>query len=234
MILVGIDDTDVLGARGTNRLARALVERLRPRWRCAFVLRHQLLVDPRIPYTSHNGSASILLEPCAEPEPGAADDAEIAACLRAGMLADFLEGSDPGLCVARAAPPPLRAFAERCRREVVTQDEARAVAAACGALLEGLGGTQAGVIGALAAVGLAASGDHGRVVVNGGHPDLSGVHDAADVLGHGVDAIVAAGGAQVASGRVDVGRHLRPSRRGGRTVLFVEPGDGVWRAVRAD
>jgi hypothetical protein len=232
MILVGIDDTDTLDARGTNQLARALADRLAPQWRCELILRHQLLVDPRIPYTSHNGSASLHFVPLVAD----ATAERLAAEVRAGMLADFIEGSDPGLCVAHEVPGAVRAFGDRCRRDVVTQDEARALAVEHGIHLEGLGGSQGGVIGALAAVGLGAGGDYGRVIRNARHGDLVGEHTALEILGCGVDEIRAVGGAAaVTSGVVDVGKHLRPNRRANRTVLFVEPaGDGAWRAVRCD
>lgn len=229
MILAGIDDTDILDARGTNKLARALVEELAPRWRCVRILRHQLLVDPRVPYTSHNGSASLLFE-------GEGPDGLFAA-LRAGMLADFIVGSDPGLCVVETVTAAVREFGETCRREVVTQGDALALAAAHGIRLEPLGGTGDGVVGALAAVGLAAGGDHGRVIHADGVPDLVGPQPAAAVLAAGVDALLPeGGGAPVLAGTVDVGKHLRPNRRGGRTVLFVEPGEepGTWRALRRD
>lgn len=232
MIYVGIDDTDTLDTRGTNHLARALVERLAPRWRCARVLRHQLLVDPRVPYTSHNGSASLVFEPLA----GASID-ELTRAMRDGMLGDFIDGSDPGLCVAASVPDEVVAFGHRCRREVVRQEEARRLAAAHGLHLEGLGGTEDGVIGALAAIGLEACGDYGRVVGGADHGELEGVHDAATVLASGVDRIAPVdGGADVVRGTVDLVKRLRPNRRGGRTVLFVEPDEsgGAWRAVRRD
>ena len=63
MIYVGIDDTDVLDTPGTNQLARALVKHVAGQCRCTLIVRHQLLDDPRVPYTSHNGSASVLFEP---------------------------------------------------------------------------------------------------------------------------------------------------------------------------
>lgn len=232
MILVGIDDTDTLETRGTNHLARTLVARIAERWPCRRVLRHQLLVDPRIPYTSHNGSASLAFDTAPE-----ADAAELRAALREGMLAEFIEGSDPGLCVATRVAPAVAAFAERCRREVVTADEARAIAEESGVSLEGLGGTEGGVIGALAAVGLAASGDHGRVVFDTAwHVIVGGVVGCDELRALGVEAILdAATGDDVAAERIDVGKKLRPNRRGGRTVLLVEPGEpGIWRALRAD
>jgi len=230
VILVGIDDTDILGARGTNHLARDLARAMAPRWRCLRILRHQLLFDPRIPYTSHNGSASLAFE---GEDPAALGDA-----MRAGMLADFIDGSDPGLCVAPAVPDGVVAFGERCRREIVTIDEARAVAAKHHLRLEGLGGTDGGVIGALAAVGLAATGNHGRVVF-----DPAAAADGPDgdlpvglVRRRGVDAILEeATGRAVTTGVVLVEKKLRPNRRGGRTVLLVErTGPDRWRALRRD
>ena len=61
-ILVGIDDTDNLDSRGTGRLARDIAAELEGEFKVLAVTRHQLLVDPRIPYTSHNSSAAIHLE----------------------------------------------------------------------------------------------------------------------------------------------------------------------------
>jgi hypothetical protein len=59
---IGFDDTDVVGADfGTGKLARRF-EQLIPE-ACALwgVVRQQLLVDPRIPHTSHNGSACVVV-----------------------------------------------------------------------------------------------------------------------------------------------------------------------------
>jgi hypothetical protein len=196
------------------------------------VLRHQLLVDPRIPFTSHNGSASLAFE-----ARGGGDADALRDEIRRGMLADFIDGSDPGLCVATEVPDEIVNFAERCRREVVTASEARAVASRCGVHLEGLGGTEGGVIGALAAVGLAKKGDHGRVVLDAAWDrELRGIVDAATLLAHGVELIVdEATGDRVVEGNVDVGKKLRPNRRFGRTVLLVETDpDFGWRALRRD
>lgn len=251
--IVGIDDTDILGARGTNQLARALARALAPRWRCVRILRHQLLVHAGIPYTSHNGSASLLFEAT-----GSGSAAGLHGEVRAGMLADFIPGSDPGLAVATAVTPAVVAWGERCRRVVVTAEEARSVAAAEGVLLEGLGGTEGGVIGALAAIGLAAGGDHGRVLYDAVWPEVwqgagpkSGhggggdaarpavILDVAALRHHGVDAVIETGTSKpVTDGRVDLGKKLRPNRRAGRTVLFVEAAGpdiaAEWRAVRDD
>jgi tRNA(Ile2) C34 agmatinyltransferase TiaS len=64
--LIGIDDTDNLESRGTGFRARQLGERLAHDGiaNVEAITRHQLLVDPRIPYTSHNSSCCLVIELC--------------------------------------------------------------------------------------------------------------------------------------------------------------------------
>ncbi len=235
MIYVGIDDTDIVGSPGTNQLARKIVRRLGRIARGAIVCRHQLFFDPGVPFTSGNGSASIQL-----PHGGDSPRDELIASVREEMRDFFVEGSDPGLAIATAASAEMIAFAARARTEVVNQHDARTVASRSGCYLEGLGGTNQGIIGALAAIALAVGGDHGRVV----HLDewpwpdrFSGVQSVAAIRERGVSDIRTAAGESFTSGEIDVGKHLRPNWRGGRVVLFVEPSDipGLpWRAVRLD
>jgi hypothetical protein len=233
VIYVGIDDTDMPDTRGTNHLARALVARVAGRYDCVRIVRHQLLDDPRVPCTSKNGSASILLQPkTSEPV------ASLIADLRDGMQEGFVAGSDPGLCVALAdsVPVSVTEFGRRCQREIVDQGEARRLAGSLGLHLEGLGGTEGGVIGALAAVGLLACGDDGRVVQVGVWPDdLTGVHDVETVRARGVEVRRLDSGIAIREGLVDVGKRLRPNLRGGRVVLFVTAdgaGQERWYSVR--
>ena len=62
-IYLGFDDTDVLEAAiGTGRLVRMFENKLPEGVRLWGVVRHQLLVDPRIPYTSHNSPACAVVE----------------------------------------------------------------------------------------------------------------------------------------------------------------------------
>ncbi len=233
--LVGIDDTDVAGSPGTNQLARAILRRLAPRFRPLLAVRHQLLSDPRVPSTSKNSAAALVLV-----NDGSCTAAELAGAIRSIMRARFVPGSDPGLCVAARVPLEITEFGRRCQRDLVRQQEARRGAACYGILLEGLGGTEDGVIGALAAVGLAAGGDDGRVVHIGPWPDdLAGVQGVERLYARGIDAILREPtGERIVQGQVDVGKHLRPNLRGGRVVLFVQPCPAKsgpspqWRAVR--
>ncbi len=235
MIYVGIDDTDIAGSLGTNQLARAIVKRLGPAGRDAAIVRHQLFFSPEVPYTSKNGSASIRL-PAARPS----DLGMLIDATREVMRGWFVEGSDPGLCAGAQVAPEVTAFGERCKREVVTQHEARGVAASSGLYLEGLGGTEQGIIGALAAVGLIAAGRDGRLVhlESWPYPDpLAGPQSLDAILARGVAEIRRMdSGEPIDAGAVDIGKHLRPNIRDGRIVLFVAPHPDAtvapWQAVK--
>ena len=240
MIRIGIDDTDVADSPGTNQLARKIIAELAGDYEPLLVIRHQLLFDRRIPYTSKNGSASISLRPRPGREGRCPRDA-----IRAMMAQWFIEGSDPGLCIAREPPEAITAFGRRCQQEIVTQAEALALAARHRIYLQPLGGTGGGVIGALAAVGLAAGGNDGRVVCLGVWPDdLTGVQSIALLHSRGVSQIRCTQSGQridegpIDEGPIDVGKHLRPNFRDGQVVLFVEPAPPgrdhscPWRAVR--
>jgi hypothetical protein len=193
------------------------------------ITRHQLLFDPRVPYTSKNGSASILLEPRRAGEP-----VHLIPRLRDVMRAHFVPGSDPGLCVATAVPDAIVEFGRRCQRHVVPQPDARELAAGLDIHLEGLGGTEQGVVGALAAIGLASTGDDGRVVQLGDWPDdLSGPVSMERLNERGVVVRELESGDPVTAGVIDVGKHLRPNCRGGKVVLFVRRGGNQgWEAVK--
>ena len=111
MIYVGIDDTDNLDSPGTNHIARKLVARVKGRCDCRLIVRHQLLFDPRVPYTSKNSSAALLFESVN----GAGID-ELADALRSGLRELSAEGSDPGLCVvAESVPAEVIQFGHRCQ-----------------------------------------------------------------------------------------------------------------------
>jgi tRNA(Ile2) C34 agmatinyltransferase TiaS len=246
MIYVGIDDTDTLDDPGTNQLARHLVRELAGQFIGRMILRHQLLEDPRVPCTKKNGCASIQFE--LEPGPTGAEPevADSLAQKREQLIVSLRDiiipwcpaGSDPGFCVATTVPPAVTEWGARCQRELVTQAEARTIAADAGIYLEGLGGTEDGVIGALAAVGLMSTKNDGRVIYFGASSDdwydVTGVLEVEDILSRGVNEVLTAEGNQtVVAGTVDVGKRLRPNFRGGRIVLYVARGENpYWEAVR--
>jgi hypothetical protein len=237
VILIGIDDTDIVGTPGTNQLARLILRHIGSMALDSVICRHQLFFDSRVPYTSKNGSASIQL-----PHAGPQDLMQLTRTIREVMTSWFVIGSDPGLCIAEAVSEEMKAFALRCKNEVVSQDEAREIAARAGCFLQGLGGTEQGIIGALAAVGLIAGGEDGRVVQldSWPYPDeaFSGPREICELYARGIEEIRhVKSGERITRGLVDVGKHLRPNLRCGRIVLFVDASAGPgaqapWHAVK--
>jgi hypothetical protein len=232
MILVGIDDTDTLDSPGTNQVARSIAAAIADRWRCVRIVRHQLLFDPRVPYTSKNSSASFLFEPVVH---SGVD--ELATDMKAELAKHFVPGSDPGLCVTTKVAKDIVEFGHRCQREVVDRSAALQLADAHGIHLEGLGGTNDGVIGALAAVGLAASGNDGRVVQIGGFADdLGGPQPVERLRERGVMVVAGDSCQRVHRGIVELGKKLRPNLRAGCITLFThraDTADGVvWIAEK--
>ncbi len=226
MIYIGMDDTDNLESRGTGRLARQIAAELERDFPVLGVTRHQLLVDDQIPYTKNNSSAAIALEASAE-----RDIQLLFERVRALMLADFQPGSDPGLCVAANVPQALTEFGLRAQRQVVSQEEARSLAASHGVMLEGLGGTQGGIIGALAAIGLAACGEDGRYVHVGRIRELSGLQSVEALLMAGIARVQTMEGEPVQQGMVLTDK-LRPARRGGQPVAYVTWEEDHWQPVK--
>jgi tRNA(Ile2) C34 agmatinyltransferase TiaS len=160
-VYVGFDDTDVVGAdRGTGKLARWFEHRLPHEIKMWGAVRQQLPVLEGIPYTSKNSSACLILE---LPESESID--KIIDLAADHIRDNFIDGSDPGLCVVPESSPaigPLMDFGRVASNRIVSQKEA--LQAVNGDHLSGHGGTNDGIIGAAAGVGLTLSGWSGRFI----------------------------------------------------------------------
>lgn len=162
-VLIAIDDTDNLVSRGTGEIASLIADAVAANgWRhSGFITRHQLLVHPDIPFTSHNSAM------CFPAETTEGHLEELISFAAGFLRRECAEGSDPGLCVA--APDRLQdaseliAFGRRAKREVIAKEEALELAQRLGVHLSEHGGTGHGVIGALAGVGLRLWGNDGRM-----------------------------------------------------------------------
>lgn len=228
MIYVGIDDTDMPDISGTNKFARALVRELSPCYRCRVIVRHQLSQDPRVPCTKHNSSASILFDAI-----GKSSVDTLIGALREYIHKHMIAGSDPGFCVAETVPDEVVEFGRRCQTEFVLQRTARQLAAKYSIHLEGCGGTNDGVIGALASIGLISEGNDGRVVQIADWPDdLDGVQDIATLRERDVEVRCIDTQKCISKGTVDIGKHLRPNYRENKIVLFARSESNRWIAVR--
>ncbi len=231
MIYLGIDDTDMPDTPGTNKLAMHLAEVLENEYVTTWIVRHQLLIDPRVPCTRMNGGVSMALEPR-----GTYDIPKLAARVRDVMLPWCPEGSDPGLCISTEVPEDIRRWGRRAQRELLTQAEADELAAQTGIYLEPLGGTGGGIIGALAAIGLLATWNSGRVIRCGRAPatamDVTGVISPSEIQARGVDRIERQDtGESVSFGSVELGKRMRPNLREGQVVLYVLPHENEQRAA---
>lgn len=232
--LLGIDDTDVLGQRpGTGRLARDLGAYLEAQGLTQLigVVRHQLLVDPRIPYTSHNSPACLMLE--ADGDCG--DVGQRVFDVAAGYVATrSAQGSDPGVCLAEAERMAAAVIHFGCRAssEVVEKAEAVALASRHELLLAELGGTGGGVIGAVAAVGLTAEGNAGRFLELAGGLRAFGERVPATTLRQrGISLLSVSRNGEVvpAEAVIDTGDWVRPRLITGRPVLLLEQTVDGWR-----
>lgn len=229
MIYVGLDDTDNDHSRGTGHLSRMLAQELQPEYEVLGITRHQLLLDPRVPYTAKNSCATLHLN-----GNGSADLAALTKQVMAFVWKHSAEGSDPAICVAQHVPPEASDFGHRVQRCVVTQVDARRLARDNNITLLGLGGTEDGVIGALAAVGLAATGEDGRFISLGTIRQLDGDQTVEAIVASGVAEVRDLDGHRLSSGVVATGGRLRPALRERRAILYVKPNGTGWLPVRLD
>ena len=221
-IYLGLDDTDILGSPGTNQIAMALAIKLKDlKIETMMILRHQLWYDARVPYTSKNGSASMQLK-----SNEAIDFLSLASFCKDFLLSHFVEGSDPGLCLATEDQAlSLVSHGWRTTGEWVNPIEAINKSRETGCLLWSIAGRDHGVVGAIAAVGLAASGEQGRVVFHqSGYGEIRGMISIEKLNAFGIVVVEEASQAMVSKGLVDLVKKLRPNIRGQKVVLYVEKG----------
>lgn len=228
-ILVCIDDTDNLESRGTGELASQLAQHLEVSgWgKSSYVTRHQLLIHPDIPYTSHNSSMAFF----AEIEPACLD-------LFKTYAADFLtnesaEGSDPGLCVVDfsclKSTDTLISFGPQAKKRVLTKEEAYGLAETLDIHLSEHGGTGQGVIGALAGAGLRLGGNDGRLKGQLKFDTTDGLLTVAQLLSHpSLDVVRSEEGySLLANESVRLQDKVKAVLLGGQSVLLVGPSAGL-------
>lgn len=129
-LLIGIDDTDNLTSIGTGKLVRMLGLELVARELAQVIgtTRHQLLVSPEIPFTSHNSSACMMVETDTDKVD------KLTGYCREFLLKNSASGSDAGLCLApwNRVNLTVQTFGKLAKEKVLTQKEAIAVAQEAG------------------------------------------------------------------------------------------------------
>lgn len=230
-IYLGFDDTDTEDAdRGTGKLARWFENLMPPNCRMSGVVRQQLLVHESIPYTSHNSAACVIVD-----VPDLSFFGNIIERAAQHVAQFYLEGSDPGICAAFEGDPALSDlmnFGRRCTCKVLTQKDA--LDAARKFHLSGHGGTNEGIIGAAAAVGLTATGWCGRFIELGRLreiPDIISVRDI-DTLGIKVVSLDRDASVPKPEEMIITKNWVRPRLLGREPVLIVvEKGKGTWENI---
>lgn len=216
--------------RGTGKLARWFEHELPDGCLVWGVVRQQLLVNERIPYTSHNSAACVVID-C--PESVSMEVLSERAIFHINQ--HFIDGSDPGLCICpegHEALQSLASFGRACTERIVSQKDA--LTAARGVHLSGHGGTNDGIIGAAAAVGLTSHGWSGRFIEFGRLRNISETVPVGTLEQLGIQVISLDRDAQVPSpdDMVENRGWLRPRLLGERPVLLVIPGGpGIWEAL---
>jgi hypothetical protein len=233
-IYLGFDDTDTPESdRGTGKLARWFENEIPQECRMLGVVRQQLLVHDDIPYTSHNSAACVVID---------ATDASLLEAI-IGLAVQhvekyYLEGSDPGICAVLEGDSvldTLTAFGRDCTCKVMSQKEA--LRAARPVYLSGHGGTNDGIIGAAAAVGLTAAGWCGRFIEFGRLRELPDRMTVNQLEALGILVISLDHNASVPKPDevVITNRWVRPRMLGQKPVLPVWPAasseNGVWENI---
>jgi len=179
-VFVAIDDTDNAESRGTGFRARELAAMIQKEnlGDISGVTRHQLFVHEKIPYTSHNSSACIVMN---------AEKNKLERIIELSakyLVENSAPGSDAGLCVCAEhnVTDELISYAWKAKTEVLTMDISRELARKHQIFLEGYTGTKQGIIGSLAAVGLHAAGNDGRFLLCKGMREIFGIYSAEEIL----------------------------------------------------
>ncbi len=162
-IYISIDDTDTIDTPGSGHLAEHIARELQQESLtsgCSPITRHQLFVHEAVPFTSHNSSM------CFTADIGVNNLEEVVEIAGRLLEQGAALGSDPGLCIAVDGDTldrqALIEFGVRAKGNLLTKEEACALARTTGVHLSEHGGTGDGIIGALAAVGLRLHGSDGR------------------------------------------------------------------------
>jgi len=229
-LLIAIDDTDNPDTIGTGRLARMLADRLLEEGLIGdlSVTRHQLLVHPQVPYTSHNSCACIAAETCH------ADRGRILDATVAFLHDNFHDGANPGLCIAdqQAVSQRMIDFGRSAQQEVLTIAAAHRLSEQEDkVMVRWFGETGQGCIGAISGVALRSTGMDGRFIGLDGIRDLDGVMTVGQILANAaIHAVMSEQGERLSpDALVDTTGWVRPSLYDGRPVFFVTRKDEAWQ-----
>lgn len=230
-LLIALDDTDNKESIGTGRLARMLAQDLTDSGliKQKGITRHQFLIHPDIPYTSHNSCA------CIEADADAENTDKIFHFSRDFILAHFNEGANPGLCVLdrERVPKELVQLGRRAQTEVVAIEDARKLANQLNIPVWWYGDTGQGVIGAMGGIGLRSTGDDGKFIGMDGIRDIKGTVTVGEIYRKTsiVRVITLTGKALGKDETINTMNWIRPVLQNGEPVLTVLKEENEWRTI---
>lgn len=222
-LFIGIDETDNGGKKGTDVFSICLGHQLEKEGlgHIAGISRHQLFTGKALTYSNGNGAACIELITCNE-------TSEILSSVRQFIKANAHRGSETGFCLSenQEVPRMVIDWGLKARKKTVDLSEACFVAAECNLHLEGITKNARGMIGALAAVGLRATGDDGSMIWVKGHEinQLKGIFHAGEIYcSTRVDCIQTCDGFRIpVNATIEWQPQSRPVIRENHVTLLVE------------
>lgn len=159
--LLGIDDTDIPDAHDTAALALSLGENLESRSvaKLVNISCHQLIQNPSVPATKQNVAS------CLQLEVENNKSREIDLVCREILLRESYPGSNAGYALAAWSQfdHELVVWGKTAKMTILSRQDALGLARRCGILTAGILGSGAGIIGALAAIGLRFEGNDGWI-----------------------------------------------------------------------
>lgn len=165
VVFIGIDDTDSKTSKGTGFISRELGKQieLNNLGKVLNITRHQLFLSEDIKYTNRNNSACIEVSAC--------NYDELIDFCKEFVFVKSEKTAQPAIIFAKfeKITKEILDFAERAKDSIVTAKEALSLIKSNDYFVEFIGKNNSGIIGALAAIGLRATGNDGRVIWAKGH-----------------------------------------------------------------
>jgi hypothetical protein len=172
--LLGIDDTDSAQTADTSALALHLGHQLEHKMlaRLVNISSHQLLQSPSILHTGENVTCCLLLDADMD------KTRDIDLVCREILHRESSPIANPGYALAawNQFDPELVVWGKKAKINLLQRSDAISLARRCGISVAGINGSGAGVIGALAAIGLRYEGNDGCIRWMPGLDVLNGVY----------------------------------------------------------
>ncbi len=161
---IGIDDTDSPSSKGTGYLTRELGKEIENQklGKVLNITRHQLLISKGINFTNRNNSACIEVNTC--------NIESLAGFCHHFIYSNTNDEANPVMIIspANTVSESIIEFGIKAKNEILTLKQSEKILKDYGLKADFIRKKKNGIIGALAAIGLRATGNDGRVIwVNG-------------------------------------------------------------------